>query len=285
MSPSSFLDKPWIAVGPDPKDASKDVLYVTYTNFDTKYGVLWLGEVPELVPTSTESTIELVKSTDGGRTWSAPVAVSPTVNQSYAEVPGNPETPGVFGTKRTVQGAQPAVSPDGSVTVAWLDTTDDEAMKGAGEIYVARSTDAGATFGAPILASAFNEIGFRPRTAFFRYWGSEFPQLAAGPKGDLYITYAAKPSDRERDDSDVYIVSSLDAGQSWTRPTRLNDDDGTAMQFFSSVTVDTADSVHAMWGDMRDDPSEARYQIYYTRSDDQGKTWGFVDDTLGIRTR
>ena len=30
-----------------------------------------------------------------------------------------------------------------------------------------------------------------------------------------------------------------------------------------------------MWGDMRDDPEEARYNIYYTKSEDQGKTFGF----------
>lgn len=279
-----FLDKPWIAIGPDPEDATRDILYVTYTDFNTEYQVLWIGEVPTLIPTATTSTIRLVRSEDGGQTWSDPVAVSPTVNQSYGEVPAPSETPGIFGTKRTVQGSQPVVGPDGAVTVAWLDTTDDEAMKGIGEIDIASSTDKGATFSTPVTASAFNELGFRPRTSFFRYWGSEFPQLAIGPKGELYIAYCAKPSEPARDDSDVYLVSSTDDGQTWGRPTRLNDDDGAALQFFPSIDVDPNGSVHAMWADMRDDPSETRYQIYYTRSDDQGETWGFVDDVLGIRS-
>jgi hypothetical protein len=30
-----------------------------------------------------------------------------------------------------------------------------------------------------------------------------------------------------------------------------------------------------MWGDMRDDPMEVRYHIYYSRSEDKGATWGF----------
>ena len=34
--------------------------------------------------------------------------------------------------KRTVQGSQPAVTPDGTVYVTWVDCTDDEAMKGKG---------------------------------------------------------------------------------------------------------------------------------------------------------
>ena len=31
--------------------------------------------------------------------------------------------------------------------------------------------------------------------------------------------------------------------------------------------------IHVMWGDMRDDPVEARYHIYYTSSEDGGETW------------
>jgi hypothetical protein len=134
-----------------------------------------------------------------------------------------------------------------------------------------------------VTASSFNEIAFRPRNALFRFWGAQFPQIGVGPEGELYIAYAGKPSDRPRDDSDIYLVSSQDQGASWSRPTRLNGDDTDAPQFFPSVDVDPAGSVHVMWGDMRDDRAMTRYNIYYTRSEDKGETWGFVDDELGIR--
>src|SRR5687767_4344216 len=75
---ASFLDKPWMAVGPHPEDAERDVIYVTYTNFDTDYEILYIGEIPSLLPTEMRTTIELVSSEDGGRTWTDPVAVSPT---------------------------------------------------------------------------------------------------------------------------------------------------------------------------------------------------------------
>src|SRR3954452_10979626 len=78
-----FLDKPWITIGPKPGDTSKDVIYVTYTNFEVKYQILYLSEIPALSPVSTDTTIELVRSEDGGKTWSKPVAASPTVTQSY----------------------------------------------------------------------------------------------------------------------------------------------------------------------------------------------------------
>jgi hypothetical protein len=88
------------------------------------------------------------------------------------------------------------------------------------------------------------------------------------------VAYAARPSDRPRDDSDIWIVTSPD-GQGWSRPTRINDDDTSAIQFFPSIDVAPNGSVHVMWGDMRDDPAETRYHIYYTRSEDGGETWGF----------
>ena len=51
------------------------------------------------------------------------------------------------------------------------------------------------------------------------------------------------------------------------------------------MAVDPDGGVHVMWGDMRDDPAQTRYSIYYTRSLDHGATWGFEDKTLGITTR
>jgi hypothetical protein len=38
-----------------------------------------------------------------------------------------------------------------------------------------------------------------------------------------------------------------------------------------------------MWGDMRDDPVETRYHIYYTRSKDRGQTWGFEAPELALQ--
>jgi len=87
------------------------------------------------------------------------------------------------------------------------------------------------------------------------------------------------------DDGDVFLVSSFDGGETWSRAQRLNGDEGNALQFFSAISVDPTGVIHAMWGDMRDDPSQTRYGIYYTRSDDKGETWGFQDEKLGLVVR
>ena len=43
----SFLDKPWMTSGPTPSDPEQDVIYVTYTDFDLSYEILYIGEIPQ----------------------------------------------------------------------------------------------------------------------------------------------------------------------------------------------------------------------------------------------
>jgi hypothetical protein len=114
-------------------------------------------------------------------------------------------------------------------------------------------------------------------------WASSFPQLAIGPDGEVHIVYVGRPSDKKDDDGDVFIVSSTDKGDTWTRPLRLNDDDTTHLQFFPSADVDPTGAVHVMWGDFRDSPSQTSYFIYYTRSDDRAETFGFENEELDLR--
>ncbi len=269
-----FIDKPWMAVGPDKLNPNEDAVYVTYTEFATVYEIYYSGELAFLANPVVETTIKLVKGTNQGRAWTAPVAVSPTVVRQFG--------PGA-GQKRVLQGSNVAVAPDGTVYVAYLDTLDDGEMRGLAEIRVVRSDDGGRTWSAPVTAAVFNEISFAPRNANFRFWGSAFPQMAVGPKGEVYIVFVGRPADKPLDDGDVYFVRSLDGGRTWSRPVRLNDDDTNRLQFFPAIAVDPKGTIHVIWGDMRDDPSEIRYHIYYTRSEDRGETWGFEVKEIGQR--
>lgn len=278
----SFLDKPWMTIGPHPEDPDKDVIYVTFTDFVLKYEVFYIGEVPVLSAPDMETTIRLVRSEDGGVTWSDPVAVSPTVRRIFGEVAPPGETGPALGTKRVVQGSQVAVDPEGNVYVVWLDSTDDETMKGLAEIYVARSEDGGQTFSEPQRIATLLEPGFRPRNAFFRYWATAFPQIAIGPDGTAYVVYTALPPDRPTDEGDIYFIHSREPGEPWTRPVRLNQDDSDRVQFFPAIDVGPDGVIHVMWGDMREDPVETRYHIYYTRSEDGGETWGFEAPELAL---
>lgn len=279
----SFLDKPWIAIGPNPDDPSKDNMYITYTDFEQIFQIFYIGEQPILGTPRLQTTIRLVHSEDNGRTWSEPVDVSPTVLLEFGER-GSGSGEASTARRRIVQGSQPQVANDGTVYVNWLDTTDDDSQEGLGEIYVARSTDGGRNFQDSVLTSTFKELNFTPRTNRFRYWGSVFPQLALGPDEQVYIAYVALPPEKALDDGDVYVVSSTDGGATFERPVRINGDDTNRLQMFPSIATSPNGDIHLMWGDMRDDPAEARYHIYYSTSTDEGKTWGFDLEEFDIHT-
>ena len=300
-----FLDKPWMAIGPDPQDPDRDIIYIAYTEFKTRYTTLYADELPFLTSPITETTIRVVHSTDGGQTWSDPIGVSPTVFQAQGfseeeEERGTAEASSATTdaealqtlqqegetaeADQTVQGSQPAVMSDGTLVVAYLDTTIDGVQKGLATINVTLSQDGGRTFSDPILAGVFREIHFRPRNSFFRWWGAAFPQVTIGPDDEMYIAVTAKPGDKPTDDGDIYLLRSLDKGQTWEPAIRINADDTDRIQFFPAVDVSPDGVIHAMWGDMRDDPQEARYHIYYSESRDQGETWGFVDEQIGLNT-
>ncbi|MDT7878270.1 MAG: sialidase family protein [Candidatus Caldarchaeales archaeon] len=269
----TFLDKPWMTVGPDKDNPSRDAIYVTYTEFAVVWDIFYIEELVFLGNPRLETVIKIVKSSTDFSVIRPPVAVSPVVVREYGET----------GRRRVVQGSQPAVTRDGTVYVAWLDTLDDDSMRGLGEIRVAKSNDGGRSWSPPARAASFNEVAFTPRNLAFRNWGSSFPQIATGPGGEVYIVFAGKPADKPLDEGDIFFVRSLDGGDTWSQPRRLNDDETSRLQFFPAITVDPGGVIHVMWGDMRDDPVETRYHIYYTRSSDKGETWGFVIEEIGQR--
>lgn len=279
----SFLDKPWLATGPHPTIEDQAVLYVTYVEFNTIYDILYLGEIPTLGAPEVQTTPMLTYSLDQGVTWADPVAVGPTVKRTYGEIDDTEGQSNAIGTKRVVQGPVPMVDSQGIVYVIWLDSTDDESMKGIAEFYMSKSEDGGETFSNPKRIARFLEPGFRPRNAFFRYWASAFPKVAVGPDDELYITYVALPPDNPLDEGDVYFIRSTNGGNRWSRPKRINTDETDAPQFFPAMAVGPDGTIHLMWGDMRDDPVQTRYHIYYTRSQDQGDTWGFELEELDLQ--
>lgn len=257
-----FVDKPWMSLGPSRDRPDRDAIYITYTAFVDHWNLIYSDEVPVLILGEEEAVIEMVRSEDGGQTWSRPVEVSPRVRLQIGEE----------SRRRVVQGAQPVVAADGTLHIAWFDSTDDGPFKGLGTVWVASSRDGGRTFSRRQIATTV-ESGLRPRSSSFRLWATGFPQIAAGPKEEIYVAFTGRPFENPEDDGDVYLVRSLDGGRSWERPVRVNDDGTGRMQFFPAISVDPNGDVHMMWGDTRDDRGELTYHIYYSVSKDRGLTW------------
>jgi hypothetical protein len=257
-----FLDKPWMAIGPDPENPDRDNIYITYTEFLLRYPVFPF--YPFIGAPLVEVTIKLVASKDGGQTWSEPVAVSPTYKSILGEL-----------YRPVVQGSMPTVAPDGTLYVGYYDSLDDGPWRGEFALMVARSTDGGASFGQPVEAARMPEMDFWLRPTLFRAWSSMFAYMDTGPNGEVYLVFGARPPDKPQDEGDIYLVRSLDQGRRWSKPVRVNDDPTFRGQFFPNIAVSRNGTIHIMWGDKRDDPFDVKYHIYYARSTDGGKSFDF----------
>ncbi|OGC56093.1 hypothetical protein A2797_01845 [candidate division WWE3 bacterium RIFCSPHIGHO2_01_FULL_48_15] len=276
---ASFLDKPWMSLGPNPDDPEKDMLYVSYTKFvDYFYVTQPIPGIYLLIFLQATSEIVIRSSADGGKTWQDTAAMQPvpaisdvigTINAGVAEI-----------TWRTIQGSQLAVADDGTVYAAWYDSLADGYSMGKARYYVVESSDTGKTWSEPTVAAEVLETQRNSRSAPFRAPGN--PAMAAGRNGEVYLAFPARTPSKPEDDSDVYFVrgEGSNGRLAFNEPVLINQDDTNNVQFFPAITVSPDGAIHMMWGDARDDPAGLKYNIYYSKSDNRGDTWGF--DVRGI---
>ncbi len=87
-------------------------------------------------------------------------------------------------------------------------------------------------------------------------------------------THTSTANDIARDHRDVIVSSSSDEGATWSTPVVVNDDPARYDDAWPEVAVDAAGRVHVDWYDHRDDAANGILtSMYYTRSDDRGKTF------------
>lgn len=260
---SHGLDKPWMTL--DPTNPLR--LFVTYTDFDFSF--------PSTGTCANDSriAIELVSSSDGGNTWSAPVVIDEQCGASF----------------NGLQGSNVLVSPSGKVYVAY------EFIPGLtpdNEIHFRRSLDHGKTFGKTIVVA--NDVvpngaggalqgGFR---------NNEFPQLAVdrtnGPtRGTLYITWSDGKNNVIPDIQsftgtyafpDVVVAKSTDFGVSFGSPNAVSPTPGSFTgsgrdQFFPGIAVDKSGKVAVCYYDRRNNPENTVIDRYCSVSNNQGATW------------
>jgi hypothetical protein len=229
-------DKHWAVVDP-----ATNAIYVTWTQFDD------YGSEEE----KDQSNILFAKSTDGGASWSEAIQIN--------QIPGN-----CLDGDSTTEGAVPAVGPDGSIYVSWANQ---------GKLFFDRSTDGGVTWLEEDLIIAEQPGG----------WDIEVDGLqrangmpvtvcdnSPGPnRGKLYVNWV---DDREGN-YDVWFISSIDSGASWTEPHKINDDKDSADQFFSWLCIDpTSGYLYCVFYDRRG-LSGLQTDVYLAVSKDGGHLW------------
>ena len=215
---SPYYELPTLAVDPGAGPGGADRVYVAAhetTGFNNSVSPPCPAAVPPAVPRCP--SVHVAVSNDGGATFAAPV---------QASAPGVP----VAGPDSA---SDPVINPDHSVNIAW------RTLGTNGIIQVARSTDAGVTWGAPVDVTNVTAGGHASNShvTVLPSTGSSFPRLAGDPRnGNLYIVYGqggAGPtapvggylgSDHFiAPDSRVYFQRSFNQGATWSTPKRIDD--------------------------------------------------------------
>jgi hypothetical protein len=95
-----------------------------------------------------------------------------------------------------------------------------------------------------------------------------------GPtRGYVYLLSSVDPSGS--DPLDVMFSRSIDGGNTWSSPFRINDDSpgNNAWQWFGTMAVAPNGRIDVIWLDTRDDPGGYDSQLYYSYSEDGGETF------------
>jgi len=137
-------------------------------------------------------------------------------------------------------------------------------------VYVTSSPDLGRTF---TPAAVVN-----PEPEAVDANGEARPKIAAGPKGEIYVSYTHKLEKPYT--GDVRFSRSTDGGRTFAAPRTVNDDGLVTGHRFDALAVSPAGDVHVFWIDKRDlERAAARQEAYegaalYTAvSTDRGGTF------------
>jgi len=240
VNAGSLLDKEWLYV-----DQNTGTLYMTYTRFAG-------------APTF-ETPIELVRSFDGGRTWTGPTVI--VANEDFD-----------FN-----QATMPFTTPTGRVIVTWNRrrfSNVNPFPETESAIEYAYSDNDGLTFTTEQLVALVNPqaepLGYnRGRTSILNapyiivdrgaddgvFSSRETSQPGFG---NIYITYFSGktplPVANLSRAADILVSRSINNGTSFQAPVKVNDDDGLTSHVFPVVQVNKNGRVYAGWLDRRNDP-------------------------------
>ncbi|HEX2865788.1 MAG TPA: T9SS type A sorting domain-containing protein [Ignavibacteriales bacterium] len=223
--PRRNQDKEWIS-SDWTQSKFRNNIYLSWTQFD-RYG--------STLPTDS-SRIMFSRSSDGGENWSLPVVISDSSGDCRD-------------SSNTVEGAVPAVGPEGEIYISWASPSG---------IKFDKSLDGGVTFGRDIYAAS------QPGGWDFDIRGIDrcngMPvtvcDISNSPyRGNIYINWSDQRNGYGN--TDVFITRSTDGGISWSKAMKVNGNISSDRdQFFTWATIDPVRG--HIW------------VVYYDRSTTQG---------------
>jgi len=194
----------------------------------------------------------LTRSTDGSQSFESPVQVT--------------NSPAI-GTM--------AVGPDGALYVSGVDHTTGTDFN---TWVVSKSTDAQDAVSPPTFTGTDVDLG-----GGMEIFGGPNPQGLMGQanvavnqsSGNVYLLASVDPFAPGTNPTDVHFVRSVDGGNTWSDPVRVNDDAPAAgkWHWLAALAVAPNGRLDAFWADSRNGPASSFNEIFYSYSYDQGLTW------------
>lgn len=163
------------------------------------------------------------------------------------------------------KGAVPAVASDGKMFVAWSQN---------GILYLDRSFDGGTFWLSNDIAITEQRGGWSFSVPGVQSVNGLPTLICNNTKGNfagaLYLVWAEQVAD---DDTDIYFTRSLNYGDNWTQPLRINDDEPGKHQFMPAMTIDQVTGyVYILYYDRRGF-DDNQTDVYMAFSEDHGATF------------
>jgi hypothetical protein len=199
------------------------------------------------------SIILFTRSVDQGLTWSTPVRISKRAGDC-------------IDSDNTVEGAVPAVGPEGQIYVSWagplgltFNYSEDEGLTWPDTNIILTDIPGGWDYNIP----GINRANGLPVTCC---------DLSNGPyNGNIYINWSDQRNGVS--DTDIWFKKSTDGGQSWGPNQRVNDDQPGKQQFFTWMTIDQVTGIiYIIFYDRRNYP-DTQTDVYLAVSSDGGATF------------
>lgn len=238
-----FNDKPMIAVDTNPLSPFRDSVYVAWDNASFNAG-----------KSSANNALLFARSTDGGQSFSSPLALNV-----------------LTGGSNSVIGADPFVGPNGEVYVSWHDIQNNRLM-------INSSLDGGVMFGqqqsiAQTVVAFDDGIPAMASRRALLYPACDADRSSGANRGTLYCSWMDETA---TNGTDVFVARSTNRGVSWSAPVRVNDDPTGVRkdQFNQWLSVDpTSGSINLSWNDARNDPADTKTDIFFAQSTNGGASF------------
>ena len=238
LNGSKTQDKEWAVIDP-----ATNNIYVCWTQFD-------IYQSPSQLDSSH---ILFSKSIDGGQSWSSPMRI----NQKAGDC---------MDGDNTVEGAVPAVGPNGEIYVCWA---------GPAGLVFNRSLDQGNTWmDTNVFVSDIPGGWDYNISGIYRANGLPVTccDISQGPhRGNIYVNW----SDQRYGgyDTDIWFMKSTDGGIHWGERKRVNNDPPGKQQFLTWMTVDQVTGyIYFVFYDRRS-YSDVLTDVYLAVSRDGGESF------------